>query len=106
MLVIAGMGVLLVAAITAIVDAKGTAEVAHPPTKNMRVRQSPLGVDRRTVPLSDHGRRGGAARTERALIWLPTNNGHKARRAAAHMAFASRVRDTRLEHQQRADRNR
>jgi hypothetical protein len=103
MLVIAGMSVLLVAGITAIVDAMSNAGAAHPPTETMRVRQSPLGVDRRDVPLADHGRRGCAARTERALDWRPTHRGHSARRAAAHMAFANLVRDTRLEHQQRAD---
>ena len=104
MLVIAGMNVLLVAAITAIVDAASSAGVAHPPTENMRDRQSPRGSDRRSVPLSDHGRRGGAARTERALDWLPPHHGHNARRAAARKVFANRVRDTRLEHQRRADR--
>jgi hypothetical protein len=103
MLVIAGMSVLLVAAISAIVDATGSAEAAHPPTENMRVRQSPLEVDRRSVPLSDHGRRGGDAPTERALNWLPPHRGHNARRVAARTAFAIRVRDTRLEHQRRAD---
>src|SRR5690242_17109593 len=104
MLVIAGMNVLLVAAITAIVDAASSAGVAHPPTENMHDRQSPRGIDRRSVPLSDHGRRGGAARTERDLDWLPPHHGNNARRAAARAAFANRVRDTRLEHQRRADR--
>jgi hypothetical protein len=104
MFVTGGMRVLLVAAITAIVDAMSTTEAAHPPTEIVRARQLPLGVDGRRVPLSDHGRRGGAARTERIMNWLPTNHGHRARRAAALLAFANRVRDTRLEHQQRADR--
>jgi hypothetical protein len=103
MLVIAGMSVLLVAAITAIADATSSAEAAHSPTENMRVRQSPFEVDRRSVPLLDHGRRGGAARTECALNWLPPHRGYHARRAAARTAFTNRVRDTRLEHQQRAD---
>ena len=43
---------------------------------------------------------------ERSLDWRPTHRGHNARRAAAHfrrdMAFTNQVRDTRLEHQQRA----
>ena len=103
MLVIAGLSVLLVAAIATIVDEPSTAGTAHPPTETMRVRLSPLGVDRHGVPLRDHGRRGGAARTQRALDWLPTHRGHNARRAAAQMAFTNRARDTRLEHQQRAD---
>src|SRR3982074_1146814 len=98
MLVIAGRSLLLVATI---VDAMSSAGTAHPPTENMCVRQSPLGVDRRDVPLSDHGRRGGAARTERAVDWLPAHRGHNARRAAVHTAFTNRVRDTRLEHQER-----
>ena len=103
MLVIAGLSVLLVAGITTIVDELSNAEAAHPPTVTMRDRLSPLGVNRHGVPLRDHGRRGGAARTERALDWRPTHRGHNARRAAAHMAFTNRARDTRLQHQQRAD---
>ena len=102
MLVIAGLSVLLVAAIVTIVGEPSNAETAHPPTVTMRVRLSPHGVDRHGVPLRDHGRRGGAARTERALDWRPTHRGHDARRAAAQMAFTNRARDTRLEHQQRA----
>ena len=39
----------------------------------------------------------------RALDWLPAHRGHNARRAAVHLAFTNRARDTRLEHQQRAD---
>ena len=86
MLVIAGLSVLLVAGITTIVD-------------RVPLRARGHGY----VPLRDHGRRGGAARTERALDWRPTHRGHNARRAAAHMAFTNRARDTRLQHQQRAD---
>ena len=86
MLVIVGLSALLGAAIA---NATSSARAAHPPTKTMRDRLSPLGVDRRDVPLSDHGRRGGAARTGRY--------------AAAHMAFSDRAHDTRLEHQERAD---
>jgi hypothetical protein len=103
MLVIAGMSVVLVAAIATIVDERSNAGAAHPPTETMRDRLSPLGVDRHGVPLQDHGRRGGAARTQRALDWLPTHRGHNARRAAAHTAFTNRARDTRLQHQQRSD---
>jgi hypothetical protein len=107
MLVIAGLSVLLVAGIAVIVDALSNAGAAHPPTETTRVRLSPLGVDRHGVPLWDHGRRGGAARTERALDWRAAHRGHNARRAAARfrreMAFTNQVRDTRLEHQQRAD---
>ncbi len=65
MLVIVGLSVLLSAAIA---DAASSARAAHPPTKNMRVRLSPLEGDRHDVPLLDHGRRGGAART-RAAPW-------------------------------------
>lgn len=100
MLVIARLGVLLTA-MTA--DATSSARAAHPPTDPMRVRTSPLGGDRHDVPLKDHGRRGGAARTERTLEWLPVHRGPDARRAAARTAFADRVHDNRLEHQERAD---
>jgi hypothetical protein len=108
MLVIVGLIVLLVAAIVAIVDALSNGGAARPPTENLRVRLSPHGVDRHGVPLWDHGRRGGAARTERALDWRSVPRGHRARRTAAdlqrEMAFTNRVRDSRLEHQRRADR--
>jgi hypothetical protein len=103
MLVIAGLSVLLVARITPIVDEPSTAEAAHPPTETMRDRLSPFGVDRRGVPLRDHGRRGGPAAPGRVLDWRPTHRGHNARRAAADLAFTNRARDTRLQHQQRAD---
>ena len=95
MLVIVGLSALLGAAIA---DATSSARAAHPPTETMRVRLSPLGADRRDVPLSDHGRRGGAA-----LNWLPVRRGPDARHAAANMAFTNRAHDTRLEHQERAD---
>ena len=36
-------------------------------------------------------------------LGLPAHRGHHARRAAVQPAFGNRVRDTRLEHQQRAD---
>jgi hypothetical protein len=100
MLVILRSIVLLVAAMVAM---SSNAGAAHPPTENMRVRLSPLGADRHGVPLRDHGRRGGPARTAPALDWLPARHGHNARRAVARMAFTNRVRDSRLEHQQRAD---
>ena len=99
MLVIAGLSVLLGAAV---VHAASSARAAHPPTENMRVRLSPSGRDRRDVPLSDHGRRGGPARTERPLGWRPLYRGVNARHAAA-LAFTNRARDGRLEHQERAD---
>ena len=95
MLVIVGLSALLGAAIVA---ATSSARAAHPPTKTMRDRLSPLGVDRRDVPLSDHGRRGGSA-----LNWLPVHRGPNARHAAADVAFTNRAHDTRLEHQERAD---
>ena len=94
-LVILGLSALLSAAIA---DATSSARAAHPPTETMRVRLSPLAVDRRDVPLSDHGRRGGSA-----LNWLPVHRGPNARHAAADMAFTNRAHDTRLEHQERAD---
>ena len=97
MLVIVGLIVWLVAGIGAIAGGLSNAGAAHPLTENLRVRLSPHGVDRHVVPLWDPGRRGGAAGTE----------GAHARRAAARfqrdMAFINRARDTRLEHQQRAD---
>ena len=74
MLVIAGLSVLLGAAVA---HAASSARAAHPPTENMRVRLAPSGVDRRDVPLSDHGRRGGAARTERPLDWRPLYRGRQ-----------------------------
>jgi hypothetical protein len=100
MLVIVGLGVLIGAAIA---GAASSARAAHPLTETMRVRISPLGVDRHDVPLSDQGRCGGAARTERALGWLPVHRGPKPRSGAANLAFTNRVHDTRLEHQERAD---
>jgi hypothetical protein len=92
------MIVLLGAMISAIVGVLSNAGRAHPPTETMRVRLSPLGDDRHDVPFQDRGRRGGAALGSR-----PTHRGHKARRCAVALAFVNRVRDTRLEHQQRAD---
>ena len=107
MLVIVGLIVLLVAGIVAIAGVQSNAGAAHPLTENLRVRLSPHGVDRHVVPLWDRGRRGGAAGTEGALGPRATSRGHNARRAAARfqreMAFIDRARDTRLEHQQRAD---
>lgn len=100
MLVIVGLSVLLSAAIA---DAASSTRVGHPPTEIMRVRLSPPEVDRHDVPLSDHGRRGGAARTARTLDWLPVHRGLNARRAADHIAFTNRAHDTRLVHQERAD---
>jgi hypothetical protein len=98
MLVIAGLIVLLVAAIAAIEGVLSNAGAAHPPTETMRARSSPLEGDRHGVPLRDHGRCGGAT-----LDWLPAHRGHTARRSAGHLEFVNRVRDTRLEHQERAD---
>lgn len=100
MLVTAGLGFLFSAAVA---HAACDARAAHPLTDAMRVRISPFGADRHDVPLSDHGRCGGAARTERVMDWLPVHRGHKARTAAAHLAFSNRVHDNRLEHQRRAD---
>ena len=101
MLFIVGLIALLVAGIVSIAGVLSNAGADHPPTDNSRVRLSPHGVDRHVVPLWDPGRRGGAAGTEGALAR------HPARRAAARfqrdMAFINRARDTRLEHQQRAD---
>lgn len=99
MLIIAGLSVLLDAAVA---HAASSARAAHPPTENMRVRLSPSGVDRRDVPLSDHGRRGGVARTEWPLGWRPQDRGVDARHATA-LAFTNRAHDARLEHQERAD---
>ena len=98
MLIIVGLMVLLVAAIATIEGVRSNAGVAHPPTETTRVRSAPLEGDRHGVPLRDHGRCGGAA-----LNWLPSHRGHHARRSAVHPAFGNQVRDTRLEHQQRAD---
>ena len=98
MLVIVGLMVLLVAAIATIEGVRSNAGVAHPPTETTGVRSAPLKGDRHGVPLRDHGRCGGAA-----LNWLPAHRGHHARRSAVHPAFGNQVRDTRLEHQQRAD---
>ena len=99
MLVIAGLSVLLGAVV---VHAASSARAAHPPTENMRVRLWPSWLDRRDVPLSDHGRRGGAARTKPPLGPRPLHRGVNARNAAA-LAFANQARDGRLEHQERAD---
>jgi hypothetical protein len=105
MLVIVGLIVWL-AGIVAITGELGSAGAAHPLTENLRVRLSPHGVDRHVVPLWDPGRRGGAAETEGALGWRAAHE-PRARRAAARfqreMAFIDRARDTRLQHQQRAD---
>ena len=99
MLVIAGLSVLLGAAV---VHAASSTRAAHPPTENMRVRLLSFKLDRRDVPLSDHGRRGGAARTSLPLGPRPLHRGVNARNAAA-LAFANQARDGRLEHQERAD---
>jgi hypothetical protein len=99
MLVIVGLSVLIGAAIAHAASARA----AHPPTDNVRVRLSPSEVDRSVVPLPDHGRCGGVAPEERSLDWLPVDHGLDARRAAARMAFSKRTRDSRLEHQERAD---
>ena len=108
MLVIVGLIVWLVAGIVAIAGVPSNAGAVHPLTDNLRVRLSPHGVDRHGVPLWDRGRRGGAAGTEGALGPRATSRGRNARRAVARfqrdMAFINRVRDTRLEQQQRADR--
>ena len=98
MLVIVGLIVLLGAAIATIEGVRSNAGMAHPPTETTRARSSPLEGDRHGVPLRDHGRRGGAA-----LDWLPAHRAHHARRSAIHPAFVNQVRDTRLQHQQRAD---
>ena len=105
MLVIAGLIVLLVTGILAIAGVLSNAGAAHPLTENF----SGFGyeVDRQFVPLWDRGRRGGAARTERAAGRRTASRGPEARRAMARSqrerAFIDRARDTRLEHQQRAD---
>ena len=99
MLVIAGLSVLLGAAVA---HAASSARTAHPPTENMRVRLAPSGADRRDVPLSDQGRRGGAACTERPLDWPRLYRGVNPRHAMA-LAFTNRAHDARLEHQERAD---
>src|SRR5690349_16804031 len=78
------------------------AGAAHPPTNTMRPRSALLGGDRRSVPLPDHGRRGGAARSEFDLQWLDVPRGPIAR-CATRTAFVDRARDSRLEHQKRAD---
>lgn len=107
MLVIVGLFVWLVAGIVAIAGEASNAGRAHPPTENLRVRLSPHGVDRHVVPLWDPGRRGGAAEAQRAPFWRAVHRKARARRAAARfqreMAFIDQARDTRLEHQQRAD---
>ena len=64
--VLAGESVLLGAAMA---YAASSARTAHSPTENMRVRLAPFGANRRDVPLLDHGRRSGAARTERPFDW-------------------------------------
>jgi hypothetical protein len=66
MLIIVGLSLLA----AAIADATSSARVAHPPTENYACPATPLGVDRRDVPLSDHGRRGGAARNPQALVLM------------------------------------
>jgi hypothetical protein len=107
MLVIVGLFVWLVAGIVAIAGEPSNAGAAHPLIENLRVRLSPHGVDRHVVPLWDPGRRGGAAGTEGALGRSAAQRAPRDRRAAARfqrkMAFINRARDTRLEHQQRAD---
>jgi hypothetical protein len=107
MLVIVGLFVWLVAGIVAIAGELSNAGAAHPLIENLRVRLSPHGVDRHVVPLWDPGRRGGAAGTEGVFFRPAAHRGARARRAAARfqreMAFLNRARDTRLEHQQRAD---
>jgi len=64
--ILAGESVLLGAPMA---DAASSARTAHSPTENMRVRLAPSGANRCDVPLLDHGRRSGAARTERPLDW-------------------------------------
>lgn len=107
MLVIVGLFVRLVAGIVAIAGELSNAGAAHPLTENPRVRLSPHRVDRHVVPLWDPGRRGGAAGTEGAPFRRAAHRKPRARRAAVRlhgkMAFINRSRDTRLEHQQRAD---
>ena len=107
MLVIAGLFVWLVAGIFAIAGELSNAPTAHPPIENLRVRLSPHGLDRHVVPLWDLGRRGGAAEAERAPFSRATRRKVRARRAAARFqretAFIDQARDTRLEHQLRAD---
>ena len=107
MLVIVGLIVWLVAGIGAIAGGLSNAGAAHPLTENLRVRLSPHGVYRHVVPLWDLGQRGGAAGTEGALGRRAAHREPRARRAAARfqrdVAFINRARDTRLEHQQRAD---
>ena len=99
MLVIAGLSVLLGAALA---HAASSARAAHPPTENTRVRLAPSWAGRHDVPLSDHGQRGGAARTERPLDWHRRYRGVNARHATA-LAFNNRAHDARLEHQETAD---
>jgi hypothetical protein len=110
MLVIVGLFGWLVAGIVAIAGELSKAGAAHPPTENPRVRRSPHGIDRHVVPLWDPGRRGGAAATEGAIGRRAAQRDPRARRAAARfqreLAFINRARDTRLEHQQRADKRR
>ena len=104
MLVIVGLIVLLVAAIVTIVGELSNAGAAHPPTETMRVRLSPHGVDRHVVPLWDPGRRGGAARNSaRSRTGARRTASHEPDAQLPNMAFINRARDTRLEHQQRAD---
>jgi hypothetical protein len=107
MLVIVGLFVWLVAGIVAIAGEPSNAGAAHPLIENLRVRLSPHGVDRHVVPFWDPGRRGGAAGTEGAFGRSAAQRAPRDRRAAARfqrkMAFINRARDTRLEHQQRAD---
>ena len=108
MLVIVELIVLLAAGIIAIVGVLSNAGAAHPLT-DFRVRLSPHGVDRHVVPLWDRGRRGGSLGLGLLLTGArPTaSRAADARRAAARlhreMAFINRDRDTRLEHQERAD---
>jgi hypothetical protein len=78
MLVIVGLSVVIGAAIAHAASARA----AHPPTENMRVRPRPSGVDRRDVPLTDRGRCGGVAQSQRSLDWLPAHHRPDARCAA------------------------
>ena len=107
MLVIVGLFVWLVAGTVAIVGELSNARAVHPLIENLRVRLSPHGVDRHVVPLWDPGQRGGAADAERAPFRRAEYRKARARRAAARfqreMTFMDQARDTRLEHQQRAD---
>lgn len=108
MLVVVASGALLVAGIVELAGVLSKEGAAHPPTEDLRVRISPRGEDRHVVPLKDRGRRDGAAAPTARPPGPPSaSGGNNARFAATRfrreIAFANRVRDTRLEHQRRAD---